>query len=366
MTDHPGPRIPDAATFRVVLVGCGRISERHFDAIASQPQLHLVAVADEVGDRAREAGERLGVRSFTSYASMLAEVGADVAVICTPSGLHPRHGIMAAERGLHVICEKPMATRLEEADALVRACDDRGVHLFVVKQNRLNPGVQLLKRAINQERFGRIFLANTTVRWNRPQSYYDAASWRGTWEFDGGALMNQASHYVDMIQWLVGPVESVSAKTATLGRRIESEDTGLAILRFRNGALGVIEVTMLTYPRNMEGSITIIGEKGTVKIGGTALNRVEHWEFAEYHDDDREAEALRAAANPLSVYGSGHRPYYENVVRVLMGEEAPGTDGREGRKSLELLLGIYESARTGKEVALPLQAFSRREAFVRE
>ena len=159
-----------------------------------------------------------------------------------------------------------------------------------------------------------------------------------------------------MIQWLIGPVEAVSARTATLGRRIESEDTGVAILRFRNGALGVIEVTMLTYPRNMEGSITVIGEKGTVKVGGTALNRVEHWQFAEYDDDDREVEALMAAADPVSVYGSGHLPYYHNVVEVLRGRAAAGTDGREGRKSLELILGIYESAKTGRDVSLPLRA----------
>ncbi|MGI8497796.1 MAG: Gfo/Idh/MocA family protein [Gemmatimonadaceae bacterium] len=352
---------PLARPARMVLVGCGRISERHMEAIEHNPGLELVAVCDETPERARVAGERVSVPAFTSFSAMLAETDADAAVICTPSGLHPRHGIMAAQRGLHVICEKPMATRLEEADALVRACDESGVHLFVVKQNRLNPGIELLKRAVEKGRFGRIYLANTTVRWNRPQSYYDSAPWRGTWEFDGGAFMNQASHYVDMIQWLMGPVESVSAKTATLGRRIESEDTGVVLLRFRNGALGTIEVTMLTYPRNMEGSVTILGERGSVKVGGTALNRIEHWEFAEYDDDDREAEAQRAAPNPLSVYGSGHRPYYENVVKVLRGEATPGTDGREGRKSLELILGIYESARTGTEVSLPLRTFSREE-----
>ena len=344
-----------------MMVGCGRISERHFDAISEVDGFSLVAVCDEVANRAQAAGERWKVPSFTSYSSMLEQAEADIVSICTPSGLHPRQGILAAERGLHVICEKPMATRLEEADALVQACDRAGVMLFVVKQNRLNPGIQLLKRAVEKARFGRIYLANTTVRWNRPQSYYDSAPWRGTWEFDGGAFMNQASHYVDMIQWLVGPVESVAAKTATLARRIESEDTGVAILRFRNGALGTIEVTMLTYPRNMEGSITIIGERGSVKVGGTALNRIEHWEFAEYDDDDREAEAQRTAPDPLSVYGSGHRPYYENVARVLRGEAAPGTDGREGRKSLELLLGIYESARTGREISLPLRTFGRDE-----
>jgi UDP-N-acetyl-2-amino-2-deoxyglucuronate dehydrogenase len=344
---------------RLVVVGCGRISERHFEAIGSHPYFQLAAVCDEIGGRARAAGERYDVPAYTSYATMLDEVPAQAAVLCTPSGLHPRHGILAAERGLHVICEKPMATRLEEADALVKACDEAGVYLFVVKQNRLNPGIQLLKSAVDKGRFGRIYLANSTVRWNRPQQYYDMAPWRGTWEFDGGAFMNQASHYVDMIQWLVGPVESVTAKTATLARRIESEDTGIAILRFRNGALGTIEVTMLTYPRNMEGSITVIGERGTVKVGGTALNRIENWEFAEYDDDDRVAQELKAAPNPLSVYGSGHTPYYDNVVRVLKGEAAPGTDGREGRKSLELILGIYQSAKEGREIHLPLRSFGR-------
>ena len=346
-------------TIRLVLVGCGRIADRHIDAAEAISEFEIVAVCDELPERARNFGERLSVPAFSSYAAMLAETDAHAAVICTPSGLHPRHGIMAAESGLHVIAEKPMATRLEDADALVRACDEANVHLFVVKQNRLNPGIALLKRAVDNGRFGRIYLANATVRWNRPQSYYDAAPWRGTWEFDGGAFMNQASHYVDMIQWLIGPVESVSAKTGTLARRIESEDTGVALLRFRNGAFGVIEVTMLAYPRNMEGSITVIGEKGSVKVGGTALNRIEHWEFAEYDDDDRLAEALRASPNPLSVYGSGHQPYYENVLRVLRGEAAPGTDGREGRKSLELILGIYEAARTGREVALPLRTFAQ-------
>jgi UDP-N-acetyl-2-amino-2-deoxyglucuronate dehydrogenase len=228
------------------------------------------------------------------------------------------------------------------------------VQLFVVKQNRLNPPVQLLKRAMDAGRFGRLYLANTTVRWTRPQEYYDLAPWRGTWEFDGGAIMNQASHYVDLLQWLMGPVESVIAKTATLARRIEAEDTGIAVLRFRNGALGCIEVTMLTYPKNLEGSITVLGERGTVKIGGTAVNRVEHWEF----DEPLPGDALVTASNtnPGSVYGSGHEAYYRNVLSALRGEAGPDTDGRGGRKSLELILGIYESARTGREVPLPLKA----------
>jgi UDP-N-acetyl-2-amino-2-deoxyglucuronate dehydrogenase len=249
--------------------------------------------------------------------------------------------------------EKPMAISLEAADQLVQACDAAGVHLFVVKQNRLNPPIQLLKRAVDKGRFGRLYMANVTVRWTRPQEYYDAEPWRGTWEFDGGAIMNQASHYVDLMQWLVGPVESVMAKTATQARRIEAEDSGVAVLRFRSGALGVLEVSVLTYPRNLEGSITLLGEKGSVKIGGTAVNRVEHWAFAEYDDDDKLVET--ANTTPPTVYGFGHEGYYRNVLAVLRGDARAETDGRAGRKSLELILGIYESAKTGREVPIPMR-----------
>jgi len=345
---------PAVSPVRLALVGCGRISRNHFDAIARVDGLELVAVCDVNGERARSAGEGQDVPWFTSFEDMLATVESDAVVVATPSGLHPQHGMLAARAGRHVITEKPMAITLRAADQLVQACDDAGVRLFVVKQNRLNPPIQLLKRAIDKGRFGRLFMANCTVRWTRPQEYYDQAPWRGTWEFDGGAFMNQASHYVDLIQWLVGPVESVIAKTATLARQIEAEDTGAAILKFRSGALGVLEVTMLTYPKNLEGSITLLGEKGTVRIGGTAVNRVEHWDFSDYDDDDKLVEAT--ATNPPSVYGFGHEGYYRNVLAVLRGEAQPDTDGRSGRKSLELILGIYESARTGRDVPLPLRA----------
>jgi UDP-N-acetyl-2-amino-2-deoxyglucuronate dehydrogenase len=341
-------------SYRVGLVGCGRISENHFSAIAKVDGLSISGVCDIVEARAKDAGVKLGVPWFTSYETMLRETPSEIVTVATPSGLHPAHGILAAKAGKHVVCEKPIAITLASADDLVHACDAAGIKLFVVKQNRLNPPVQLLKRAMEKGRFGKIYLANTTVRWTRPQSYYDQAPWRGTWEFDGGAFMNQASHYVDLMQWLVGPVESVIAKTATLARKIEAEDTGVAVLRFRNGALGTIEVTMLTYPKNLEGSITILGEKGTVKIGGTAVNKVEKWEFADSDPDDALVESSNT--NPTSVYGFGHEGYYRNVLGVLRGEAIPDTDGRGGRKSLELILGIYESARTGREVPLPLKA----------
>ena len=340
--------------FRIALAGCGRISKNHFDAIEKVDGLELVAVCDVDPTRAEQAARERGVACFTSYEKMLKDANADVITIATPSGLHTDQGIAAANAGKHVVMEKPMAISLTGADALVHACDKAGVQLFVVKQNRLNPPIQLLKHAIDKNRFGRVYMASCTVHWARPQEYYDQAPWRGTWEFDGGAFMNQASHYVDLIQWLMGPVESVMAKTATLARRIETEDTGVAVLKFRSGALGSIQVTMLAYPRNLEGSITILGEKGSVKIGGTAVNKVDFWQFAEYDDDDKLIEAVET--NPPNVYGLGHQGYYRNVLAVLRGEAKPDTDGRAGRKSLELILGIYESAKTGREVPLPLRA----------
>ena len=340
-------------SFRVGLVGCGRISKNHVDALKRVDGLTLVAVCDIDAERAEKAGAEHGVPWFKSLDDMLRDGKCDVVAICTPSGVHSANGIAAAKAGKHVVTEKPMAISLAQADELVKACDDAGVHLFVVKQNRLNPPIQLLKRAIDKGRFGRIYMANVTVRWTRPQEYYDAEPWRGTWEFDGGAIMNQASHYVDLMQWLVGPVESVLAKTATQARKIEAEDSGIGILKFRSGALGVIEVNVLTYPKNLEGSITILGETGSVKIGGTAVNRVEHWTFASYDDDDKLVES--ANTNPPNVYGFGHEGYYRNVLAVLRGQAKAETDGRAGRKSLELILGIYESAKIGREVPIPLK-----------
>jgi UDP-N-acetyl-2-amino-2-deoxyglucuronate dehydrogenase len=348
-----GAVTPVTGDVRVALVGCGRISRNHLDAIDLVEGIRLVAVADADIARARAVGEARGVPAFGSLDEMLAAVPSDLVTVCTPSGLHPQHGIIAARAGRHVLTEKPMAISLASADDLVQACDAAGVQLFVVKQNRLNPSIQLLKRAVDKGRFGRLYMANVTVRWTRPQAYYDAERWRGTWEFDGGAFMNQASHYVDLMQWLMGPAESVMAKTATQARRIEAEDSGAAIVKFRSGALGVMEVSVLTYPKNLEGSITLLGETGSVKIGGTAVNKVEHWEFADYDDDDKLVDA--AATAPPSVYGFGHRPFYENVVAVLKGQAQADTDGRAGRKSLELILGIYESAKTGREVPIPLR-----------
>jgi UDP-N-acetyl-2-amino-2-deoxyglucuronate dehydrogenase len=335
------------------LIGCGRISKNHFESISQIDEAEIIACADIIEERAKTAAETYSVNNYyTDYHQMLDKEKLDAVIICTPSGMHPEMGVEASKHGLHVVTEKPMGIRLEDADNLIKACDHNQVQLFVVKQNRLNTTMQLLKRAIDKGRFGRIFMVQSNVFWQRPQSYYDLAKWRGTWEFDGGAFTNQASHYVDAIHWLIGEVDSVMAETATMERRIETEDTGSAILKFRNGVIGTLNVTMLTYPKNFEGSITILGEKGTVKIGGIAVNKIEKWEFSEYDDDDRLVE--ESNYQPKNVYGLGHLPYYKNVVDTLLGKTEPKTDGRSGRKSLEIIHAIYRSAKSGKKVALPL------------
>lgn len=337
---------------RIALVGCGRISNNHFGAIQSYPtELELAAVCDIDSSVAKKAGDHYGVPAYTDLAAMLGEARPDALSICTPSGLHPDHAVTAANYGVHVVTEKPMATRWRDGIRMVKACDEAGVHLFVVKQNRRNATVQLLKRAVEEKRFGRIHLVHINVFWTRPQSYYDQAKWRGTWEFDGGAFMNQASHYVDLLDWLIGPVEKVQAMMSTT-HDIEVEDTGVLNVRWRNGALGSMAVTMLTYPRNLEGSITILGERGTVRVGGVAVNEIQQWDFDEIADYD--ATVGEATYDTTSVYGFGHPLYYQNVIDVLRGVDQPHTDGREGLKSLELLIAAYLSARDGKTISLPL------------
>jgi len=338
---------------RFALVGCGRISANHIDALRQHAQrAELVAVCDNRPEALAAAVSRTGAAGFGSLQALLAEGQADVVVLATPSGLHPQQAILAAQAGRHVVTEKPMATKWDEGVAMVRACRDAGVKLFVVKQNRLNATLQRLKRAIDARRFGRIHMVTVNVFWTRPQSYYDDAPWRGRWDLDGGAFMNQASHYVDMVDWLVGPVDNVHAYTATQLRDIEAEDSGVMSLRLRGGGLASINVTMLTHPRNLEGSITVLGERGTVRIGGVAVNRIEHWEFAEPEPDD--ATALDASYTPPSVYGFGHPLYYANVIDTLRGQAHAEVDGYEGLRSLEVIIAAYRSARDGVRVGLPL------------
>lgn len=339
---------------RIAIVGCGRISKNHFGSIAAhKSNLALAAVCDTDPVTLDRCNSEYNVQAFSHYEDLLKNCDCDLVTLCTPSGLHSAQTILAAQHGKHVMTEKPMATRWQDGLDMVRACDEAGVRLFVVKQNRRNATLQLLKRAVREKRFGKIHMVHLNVFWTRPQDYYDSAPWRGTWEMDGGAFMNQASHYVDLLEWLIGPIADVQAMTGTLARNIEVEDSGVLNVRWRNGALGSMAVTMLTYPKNLEGSITILGEKGTARIGGVAVNEIQIWDFAEPKEYDEQVKA--ANYETTSVYGFGHPLYYENVIATLRGEAEPETDGREGLKSLEVLIAAYTSARDRKTVSLPLQ-----------
>ena len=338
---------------RAAIVGCGRISKNHFGSIEKHAEnIDLVAICDSEESVLEEHKKIYNVPAYLSMEAMLVKENIDLVILCTPSGMHPAQAMLAAKYKVNVMTEKPMATRWQDGNNMVRACDDANVRLFVVKQNRHNTTLGLLKRAIEEKRFGKIHMVNLNVFWTRPQSYYDQAKWRGTWEFDGGAFMNQASHYVDLLDWLIGPVEKVQAMMSTT-HDIEVEDTGVLNIKWRNGALGSMSVTLLTYPKNLEGSITILGEKGTVRVGGVAVNDIQHWEFSEPKDYDQQIKT--ANYETTSVYGFGHPLYYKNVVECLRGECEPETDGREGLKSLELLIASYLSARDGKTISLPLE-----------
>lgn len=340
---------------RFALVGCGRISKNHFESIQQHAdEAELVDVCDIDPAALAKAVQATGATGHASLAALLQNTTADCVILTTPSGLHPQQAIEVARTGRHVLSEKPMATKWEDGVRMVRACEEAGVHLFVVKQNRKNATLQLLKNAVAQKRFGQIYMVTLNVFWQRPQvGYYDQAKWRGTWDMDGGAFMNQASHYVDLLEWIIGPIDSLHAYTATLARDIEAEDTGVLSLKWRSGALGSLNCTMLTYPKNMEGSITILGEKGTVRVGGVAVNEIQQWQFADSNADDEKIKA--ASYETTSVYGFGHPLYYSNVIQTLRGEAQPDVDGREGLKSLEVLIATYRSARDGVRVGLPLE-----------
>jgi len=338
---------------RIAIVGCGRISKNHFGSLEKHANdLELVAVCDNNAETLKAHQEQYKVKGYLRMEQMLEQEELDIVALCTPSGVHPDQAVLAAKYGVNVMTEKPMATRWQDGVRMVRACDDAGVRLFVVKQNRRNTTLQLLKRAVEEKRFGKINMVHLNVFWTRPQAYYDQAKWRGTWEFDGGAFMNQASHYVDLLDWLIGPIDKVQSMMSTT-RDIEVEDTGVLNVKWRNGALGSMSVTMLTYPKNLEGSITILGEKGTVRVGGVAVNDIQIWDFDETKDYDEQIQQVNYETT--SVYGFGHPLYYKNVVDVMRGNAEPETDGREGLKSLEVLIAAYQSARDGKTISLPLE-----------
>lgn len=338
---------------RIAIIGYGRVAKSHIQAIQQYPdELELVALCDVNLEHIKPICQENNIKAYQYIEDLALDPEIDIVTLCTPSGLHPKQAIILAKGKKHIISEKPMATRYQDGLEMVHACDEEGVRLFVVKQNRFNPPIQLLKKAMQEGRFGRVYMADLNVFWHRPQAYYNLASWRGTWEFDGGALMNQASHYIDLLRWVLGPVESVQAMAATLARPVETEDAAVLNIKWRNGALGSVSVTTLVHDKDVEGSMSIIGEKGRVKIGGVALNKIETWEFAERHVMDEQIHDVGYETD--SVYGFGHIPYYKNIIDVFHGHAEPLTDGREGLKSLEILTAAYRAAKTGHTVHLPL------------
>ena len=339
--------------FNFALVGCGRISKRHGELLGENQisGARLVAVCDKVLSKAQIIAKKYDIPAYSDMHEMMKAEPIDVVVVLTESGLHAQHTIQLASYRAHIMVEKPMALTLDDADSMIEACDNHGVKLFIVKQNRFNVPVVQLRKALEDGRFGKLIMGTVRVRWCRPQAYYDQDSWRGTWAYDGGVLTNQASHHIDLLEWMLGDVESVFAKSKTALVDIEAEDTAVVILKFRNGALGVIEATTAIRPKDLEGSLSVLGEKGSVEIGGFAVNEMKTWNFSEPLDGDGEV-IDKYSVNPPNVYGFGHQAYYEHVIDCLNNKTAQLVDGLQGRKSLELINAIYESIETGKEVNL--------------
>ena len=342
----------------VALLGCGRIALRHAELL-SRGEIDgakLVCVCDIDESRSKQFGEKYQVPYFTSLDSMMESCKnkIDIVSILTPSGMHAKNTLEVAPYKKHIIVEKPMALTLEDADKMIEACDRNGIRLFVVKQNRYNLPVQKLREALEAGRFGKLVMGSVRVRWGRDNAYYRRDSWRGTWAMDGGVFTNQASHHIDLLEWMMGDVESVFAKSITALSEIETEDTGVAVLKFKNGALGVIEATTATRPKDLEGSISILGEFGSVEIGGFAVNEIKTWNFVESLESDKEVRE-KYSTNPPNVYGFGHKEYYLHAIDSIVHNKKALVDGLEGRKSLELIIAMYESIETGKEVFLRFQ-----------
>jgi len=338
-------------SLKFALVGCGRISEKHCEALTNHVEnAELVAVCDIVEDRAQKVGAEWNVPYYCDYHEMMKREEVDVVTVLTPSGLHAENTIDLAQYGAHIVVEKPMALRLDDADRMIKHCDRNRVRLFVVKQNRYNNPIIKTREAMDQGRFGKLVMGTVRVRWCRPQEYYDQDAWRGTWAMDGGVFSNQASHHIDLLEWMMGDVESVMVMIDTKLVNIECEDTGVALLRFTNGALGVIEATTATRPKDIEGSMSILGENGVVEVGGFAVNEIKTWQFE--NSEETPESLAEFNQNPTNVYGYGHIKYLQDVVNSIQQNKQALVDGVEGRKSLELISALYESAETRKEVFL--------------
>jgi predicted dehydrogenase len=337
---------------RFALVGCGSIARKHASALHDYlEEAEIGAFVDRDLARAKEFSAKYGAPAFSDIGELMRTVGdrIDVFSVLTPSGAHCENVLQLAEYGRPIVVEKPMALRLEDADRMIEACDLNGVKLFVVHQNRYNPPIVKAREALEHGRLGRLALGTVRLRWTRDQAYYDSESWRGTWRYDGGVFMNQAAHHIDMLTWFFGPVESVRAMAATRLVRIECEDTGVAVVRFESGALGVVEATTAVRPKDLEGSISILGEKGSIVIGGFFMNDLVTWNFAGKQPADEDVFATHGR-NPPGF--NNHGEYLRDVIASVQTKKAALVDGLAGRRSLELITALYESVETDSDVQI--------------
>ncbi len=344
---------------RYAIIGCGRISPNHIMA-AKNNNLDIVAVCDIEKEKAEDIIlkfelDKDKINLYEDYQKLLSEEHPDLIAIATESGKHAGIALDCINAGCHVIIEKPIALSIADADAIINAGREKGVLVCASHQNRFNKSIIEIRKAIEKKRFGKLLYGTAHIRWTRDREYYDRASWRGTWEQDGGALMNQCIHDIDLLRWMMGDeVDTVFGMTdRLLHSYIEAEDLGLAIIKFKNGSYGMIEGTVDVYPKNLEETLYIFGEKGTVKAGGEAVNIIEEWRFSDYFGDEEKVKE-ECSENPPNIYGFGHTKLYKNVINAIYGTEKLLCDGQAGKNALELVLAIYKSALEKKPVKLPL------------
>lgn len=348
---------------KYALIGCGRISTNHIKAVINN-NLEITAVCDVLPERMESVLEKHGlernseIKRYTDYRQMISENEIELISIATQSGLHAEIALYCIEHGIHVIIEKPMAMSMEDADRIISLSEEKNVKVCACHQNRFNIAVQELRRALEAGRFGKLSHGSIHVRWNRNREYYEQAPWRGTWAQDGGALMNQCIHGIDLLRWMFGnEVEEVYGQTRQqFHEYLEAEDIGMAVVKFKNGAIATIEGTTNVYPKNMEETLYIFGEKGTVKIGGKSTNNIDVWDFADEMEEDCEKKGLIEVVS--NVYGNGHTSLFADMIDAIQNDRSPYVDAIAGRNALELVLAIYKSQKTGQVVRFPINDFS--------
>lgn len=348
---------------KYALIGCGRIAVNHMKA-ALNNELEIVAVCDVLPEKMEEILAKYDlqddktIKRYTDYKEMIEKEEIELASIATESGIHAEIALYCIEKGVNLIIEKPMAMSIEDADKIIKLSEEKNVKVSACHQNRFNVAIQELRKAIEAGRFGKLSHGSIHVRWNRNQGYYDQAPWRGTWEQDGGALMNQCIHGIDLLRWMMGDeIEEIYGVTRQqFHNYLEAEDVGMAVLKFKNGAIGTIEGTTNVYPKNLEETLYIFGENGTVKIGGTSTNNIDVWDFADETEEDQKNKGL--AEQTSNVYGNGHTSLFADVMDAIKNDRKPYVDAVAGRNALEVVLSIYKSQRDGKAVKLPLKNFA--------